>query len=75
MILSGNIHTIQNKKKMYAGEISGLFLFFDHQTKKKVLKSIFVNSGYLKSKQEFSIFPLLLFIKKKKTFEVRGGSI
>ena len=49
-----------------------LFLFFFGHQNKKLIKNIFVNSGYLKSKQEFSIFPLLLFVI---TFLVRGGSI
>ncbi len=60
------------KQKIYLASIYGSFSFlFGHQNK-KLIKNIFVNSGYLKSKQEFSIFPLLFFVI---TFVVRGGSI
>ena len=65
------IHT--SKSKNVSGvKIYGRFSFFWAIKNKKIVKNIFVNSGYLKSKQEFSIFPLLLFVK---TFVVRGGSI
>jgi hypothetical protein len=63
------IHTF--KSKNVSGVNIWSFSFLDHQNQ-KIIKNILVNSGYFKSKQEFSIFPLLLFVK---TFVVRGGSI
>jgi len=71
MILLGNIHTSQNKK-MYAGAIYGSFSFLLAIKPKKLIKNIFVKSGYFKLNKSLSIFPLLLFVK---TFVVRGGSI
>jgi len=53
-------HSYIQIKKCVWREYLVFFFFLDHQTK-KLIKNIFVNSGYFKSKQEFSIFPLLLF--------------
>ena len=59
-------------KKNVSGVNIWSFSFFLTIKTKKLIKNILVNSGYFKSKQEFSIFHLFLFVK---TFVVRGGSI
>jgi hypothetical protein len=54
---------IHVNKKNVSGVNIWSFPFFLTIKQKKYKENIFVNSGYFKSKQEFSIFPLFFFVK------------